>query len=203
MVDIKEKILSTATLRMQQVGIRSVSIDDLCHELGISKKTFYVHFSSKEDLVAAILITQEEKLKKDVQHLVEKKSVVQCIIDWTKIAKKTEKQRHQAPPMLYDLQKYYPSIHNDHRIRVRSIIQEFLIQFLQKGQNEGIFRLEIDIEATAMLFVNAQVMMMEHIEAQQLSTAERRLMSRNTMDILLRGVFTVEGLNTLIRECEN
>jgi AcrR family transcriptional regulator len=32
-------------------GIRDVSIDEVCHELGISKKTFYVFYAKKEDLV--------------------------------------------------------------------------------------------------------------------------------------------------------
>ena len=44
MHDIRENILQVAIERMQQVGIRSVSVDDICHELGMSKKTFYVYF---------------------------------------------------------------------------------------------------------------------------------------------------------------
>ena len=124
---------------MQQVGIRSVSIDDLCKELGISKKTFYVYFPSKDDLVDAMLHAHEEKVTKDVQHLVANKSVVQLIVDWTKITKQTEKSNHQTPPVLYDLKKYYPNLFKIHIKRVRRVMQQFLVQFLQKGQTEGIF----------------------------------------------------------------
>ena len=60
MADIKGEILQRAILRMQQVGIRSVSVDDLCHEMGISKKTFYVYFPSKDDLVSEILQVHEQ-----------------------------------------------------------------------------------------------------------------------------------------------
>ena len=56
MANLKEDILKAATPRMQQVGIRSVSVDDLCKELGISKKTFYVYFPSKDELVSEIQI---------------------------------------------------------------------------------------------------------------------------------------------------
>ena len=38
-----------------RLGIRSVSIDDICHELGMSKKTFYVYFASKDELVEQLL----------------------------------------------------------------------------------------------------------------------------------------------------
>ena len=81
MNDVKESILKAARPRMQQVGIRSVSIDDLCKELGISKKTFYVYFPSKDELVSEILHVHEQKMTREVQHLVADKTVVQCIID--------------------------------------------------------------------------------------------------------------------------
>lgn len=197
MESIKSQILSLATLRMQQVGIRSVSVDDLCHELGISKKTFYVHFPSKDDLVEAILREQETKLANDVLHIVEKKSIVQCIVDWTAIAKKTEQCRQEAPPLLYDLQKYYPTLHKNHRNRISSFMRDFLVQFLQKGQNEGIFRDGIDAEITAMLFVNTHIQMVEYAESNHLSPTEVRYLNRVHMDILLRGIFTQEGLKTL------
>lgn len=185
---------------MQKVGIRSVSVDDLCHELGISKKTFYVHFPSKEDLVESMLRERESKLITDIQHFVEKKTVVQCIVAWTTIAKKTEKSQHEAPPMLYDMQKYYPNIHKNHRNRIRSFMREFLVQFLKKGQSEKIFREGIDVDVTAMLFVNTHAQMMEYAEANHLLPSEVRHLNKVHMDILLRGVFTPEGLQTLEKE---
>ena len=77
MANLKEDILKAATPRMQQVGIRSVSVDDLCKELGISKKTFYVYFPSKDELVSEILHVHEQKMTREVQHLVADKTVVQ------------------------------------------------------------------------------------------------------------------------------
>jgi AcrR family transcriptional regulator len=197
MTDMKENILRVATPRMQQVGIRSVSIEDLCKELGISKKTFYVYFPSKDDLVDAMLHAHEEKMTKDVQHLVANKSVVQLIVDWTKIAKQTEKSNHQTPPVLYDLKKYYPNLFKMHIKRVRRVMQQFLVQFLQKGQTESIFRQEIDIEVAAMLMVNTHLTLAEYADNHELSPQEIRHIGKTSMDILLRGMFTPEGLLTL------
>ena len=197
MIDMKENILQVATPRMQQVGIRSVSIEDLCKELGISKKTFYVYFPSKDDLVDAMLHAHEEKITKDVQHLVANKTVVQLLVDWTKIARQTEKSSHQTPPILYDLKKYYPNNFKLHLKRVRRVMQQFMVQFLQKGQTEGIFRHEIDIEVAAMLMVNTHFMLAEYADNHELSPQEIRHIGKTSMDILLRGMFTPEGLNTL------
>ena len=77
MADIKHEIVKLSIERMKQVGIRSVSVDDICHELGISKKTFYVYFSSKDDLVEALLHVHEQKMANEVQRLVADRTVVQ------------------------------------------------------------------------------------------------------------------------------
>ena len=197
MTDMKENILRVATPRMQQVGIRSVSIEDLCKELGISKKTFYVYFPSKDDLVDAMLRAHEEKITNDVHHLVANKTVVQLLVDWTKIARQTEKSSHQTPPILYDLKKYYPNIFKLHLKRVRRVMQQFLVQLLQKGQTEGIFRHEIDIEVAAMLLINTHFMLAEYADNHELTPQEVRHLGKTSMDILLRGMFTPEGLTTV------
>lgn len=51
----KLHIIKTAGEMFFRLGIRSVSIDDICRELGMSKKTFYVYFPSKDELVAQLL----------------------------------------------------------------------------------------------------------------------------------------------------
>lgn len=203
MADIKHEIVKLSIERMKQVGIRSVSVDDICHELGISKKTFYVYFSSKDDLVEALLHVHEQKMANEVQRLVADRTVVQCIVDWTKIAKHTEKSTHQTPPMLYDLKKYYPALYQEHLQRMRGVTKRFLAQFLQKGQTEGIFRGEIDVEVAAMLLVNTHLMLVERAEGLKMKPQDVRHMGKMTMDILLRGMLTAEGLAVLEKEVHN
>ena len=44
MEEVKENIIKIALNQFNQIGIRNVSIDDVCAELRISKKTFYQYF---------------------------------------------------------------------------------------------------------------------------------------------------------------
>ena len=85
MNDVRENILQVAIERMQQVGIRSVSVDDICHELCMSKKTFYVYFPSKDDLVQAILHKHEQKVAHDLDNALSKRTITQVIVEWAKI----------------------------------------------------------------------------------------------------------------------
>ena len=53
--DAKSRILLAARERMLRVGYTRLSVDDLVSDLGMSKKTFYRIFRSKEDLLVQIL----------------------------------------------------------------------------------------------------------------------------------------------------
>ena len=48
---MKEKIINKASELFLTLGFKSVTMDDIANELGISKKTIYVHFPNKTDLV--------------------------------------------------------------------------------------------------------------------------------------------------------
>lgn len=194
---IKNKIITFASEQMERLGIRSVSVDDICHEFGISKKTFYVHFDTKDSLLEAIIRLHEQQMAENLEYIVKKKTVLQAISSWHTIAKQAKKSTDQKPPLIHDLQKYYPELFKAHEKSVRQIMVNFLVRFLQKGIDECIFRQEINIEMTASLFVDMHKALMVRADKQKMTLAQIRQEGKHNMDILLRGIFTLEGLNTL------
>src|SRR5580692_10738812 len=52
---MKERILETADKLFYLQGIRAVGVDTIAAEIGISKRTLYNHFPSKDALIAAYL----------------------------------------------------------------------------------------------------------------------------------------------------
>ena len=203
MNDVRENILQVAIERMQQVGIRSVSVDDICHELGMSKKTFYVYFASKDDLVEAILGVHQEKVAKELAHSLQKRTVEQSLVEWAKIAKQTEKQTIKTPPMIYDLEKYYPQLFKQHKTYMRAATEAVLVQFLQKGVEEGVFRKEIDEKIVAMVFIDIQYKLMEFMSKGEKSREEILRIGQQGMDILVRGILTENGLLRLREKVKN
>lgn len=71
METIKENITATAMEQFKRLGIRNVSIDSVCAEIRISKKTFYQYFESKETLIREALhfeqLNNVEKFTKAVK----------------------------------------------------------------------------------------------------------------------------------------
>ena len=53
--DMKERILRTADRLFYLQGIRAVGVDTIAAEVGISKRTLYNHFPSKDALITAYL----------------------------------------------------------------------------------------------------------------------------------------------------
>src|ERR1700742_3402337 len=53
--DMKTRILETADRLFYLQGIRAVGVDTIAAEIGISKRTLYNHFPSKDRLIAAYL----------------------------------------------------------------------------------------------------------------------------------------------------
>lgn len=202
MAEIKDDILRIAIRRMQQVGIRSVSIDDICHELGMSKKTFYVYFLSKDELVAAILQIHENKVAHELELAMQKRSIVQCITEWSKIAKHTEKSIVKTPPMIHDLEKYYPVLFAQHKKIMRQATERVVVHFLQQGVKESVFRKEINVQITAMMFMDIQYKLMALVSEGKRSREEIHNIGHQSMDILMRGILTPEGLKTLEKEVE-
>ncbi len=203
MTNIKDNILKVAIERMQQVGIRSVSIDDICHELGISKKTFYVYFPSKDDLVHAILHKHEQKVAHDLDNALSKRTITQVIVEWAKIAKSTAKKDLKTPAMMYDLEKYYPQLFTAHKKVMRQTAENILVRFLEKGVSEGIFRAEIDVDVVAMMFLDMQYRLLDLITGEQMTKEEVHRIGRQRMDILMRGILSETGLVQLREKVKN
>ena len=202
MADIKDEILKIAIARMKRVGIRSVSIDDICHEMGISKKTFYVYFASKDDLVEAILAIHEGKVARELNNALSKRSVTQVIVEWAKIAKSTQKTDSKTPPMMYDLEKYYPLLFAEHKKVMRQTAESILVRFLYKGIEEGLFRAEIDVKIVATMFLDMQYRLLDLMTGGQLSKEEVHRIGRQRMDIMMRGILTPGGFETLKKQVE-
>jgi len=56
----KERILTTANKLFYSEGIRAVSLDVIAEKAGITKKTVYYHFKSKDDLIEAYLVSRDQ-----------------------------------------------------------------------------------------------------------------------------------------------
>ena len=66
----KEKICKSAMKLISEKGYDNVSIQEITKEAGVSKGAFYIHFSSKEDLIEKNISYYYDDMKLDDSHSV-------------------------------------------------------------------------------------------------------------------------------------
>lgn len=193
MSDIKEDIIEVASENMQRVGIRSLSIDDICKLLGISKKTFYVHFATKEELVDALLKHQEMEVFDKVEHMIETQSVEQILRACLAIVYRT-KQIMQPPVFIYDMKKYYPQRFEQCKLRMQNNSRLLVSHILEKGIAEGFFRADLDVALTANFLARLHFGLLNVLSDGD-TRKERELVAetRYGFSLIVRGIITEEG----------
>lgn len=133
-------------------GIRSVSMDDISRELGMSKKTLYQFFSNKSDLIGEVLGQDfhnfESKLQ-SVMHLdnnaIDDLLALSMVID--------EHMKEINPVVSFDLKKYYPEIYRENLEKKRVFASAYLKENIEKGIRENIYRSDLNIELIAKLYM--------------------------------------------------
>ena len=194
MSDQKAHIIKTSGELFFRLGIRSVSIDDICRELGMSKKTFYVYFESKDALI-------EQLLRANLAYIGGKMGELLQLQDFRLIVKRFLKRQEtekndvrRVPQLVYDLKKYYPRQFAEFQQQIFELHQHYLEQYLELGVLQGLVRANLNIQVTALIFARihgAAIRDFEQLEAQNHNMHQ---LGYTTMDILVRGILSEEGL---------
>lgn len=131
-------------------GIKSVTMDDVSRELGISKKTLYEQFSDKSELVKEVI--QHELSCTQRKFDMEKNNPENALEELFFIFRYyiTMLKEHY-PSFEFDLRKYYPGIHSELKARRREKMMENAIKNIKRGKKEGLFRQDMNEEFIAKL----------------------------------------------------
>jgi len=105
-MDIKDRIREKSHELFMRYGIRSVSMDDIALQLGMSKKTLYHYFTDKDELVDAVLGDEVGQGQQDcLKCFTDSKDAVDEIFLTMKHI--IEQFRNMNPMVLHDLQKFH------------------------------------------------------------------------------------------------
>lgn len=144
-MEIKDRILFKAEELFMQFGIRSVSMDDIANNLGMSKKTLYQYFADKDELVDAVVELHINKIQDDCQSCKSEanNAIHEIFITMERIMIEFS---NMNPMLLYDLEKFHHKAYQ----RFRNHKDKFLLQVINNniewGIKEELYRSGIDID---------------------------------------------------------
>ena len=144
-VDTKQRIQKAAHDLVMQYGIRSVSMDDIAANLGMSKKTIYQYFKDKDELVEAVveevISTNQCACKADIDR--SENAVHEIFLVMEMMA---EMFKTMNPFILHDMQKYHPSAFSKFKKHKNEFLYNVCTQNLLRGVKEELYREELAVD---------------------------------------------------------
>jgi AcrR family transcriptional regulator len=145
MMDIQKKIIIHSLQLFKSQGIKNVTMSDISKTLGMSKKTLYVHFANKKDLVNQSVIYLFDLPFSYLEDILKEKTTLKKKI--TKFYNYAiDYLKDVSPIFVADLKKQYPNTYLDYNERRRKLIFELIKQELDKAQLSGEIEESIDTQ---------------------------------------------------------
>lgn len=192
-------ILQKVGCLYQKYGIKSVTMDDVARELGISKKTLYQYVNDKSDLVAKV-IDLDDQMKREKFH--ENNTSENAIDQLIYVHREVNKMlRETNPSMMYDLKKYYPDLHDQMMERKRKGMFENVLKNLKWGIEDGLYRDELNVDIIAKLYLSRIESIMDH----EIYTIEEFTSPKFFREIFIyhiRGIANKKGIEYLEKNIE-
>lgn len=198
---MRETIINKATELFLTLGFKSVTMDDIANEMGISKKTIYVHFQSRTKLVEAATFSVFESICRGIDRIYETSSnPIEQLYDIKKYAMNFLKNEKTSPQ--YQLKKYYPQIHQRLQLKQFEKMQIHVKESMVKGVEIGVFRADINVDFISRMYFNG----MSGIKDQTIFPKEifsMEFLTESYLEYHLRAIVTDKGLTILKKFINN
>ena len=108
-MEIRTRIIEGAAQLFKTYGIKSVTMDSLANQMGISKRTIYEVFSDKDELLISVLQWMSEKQRAMIQKILDdSENAIVAIFKMLETSR--DHFQDMSPAFQYDLKKYHSEV---------------------------------------------------------------------------------------------
>jgi AcrR family transcriptional regulator len=189
--DLRERIVEAARERFFSMGVSQVTMEELAHDLGMSKKTVYKFFNSKDDLVKAVLDDVKEEVERNICRITENNEmdfVQKLKTTMTFLALHYSKW---SPALVQDLRRNAPHVWKEIEA-YRSQKMEGCGNEIRQGIELGVFRADVDPQLVMRLFSHA-IQTMVHPDMLSQIPYSAGQVYETIVKIIYGGMFTDEA----------
>jgi len=148
---MREKIIQKSAELFLDIGFKSVTMDDIASEMGISKKTIYVHFPNKTKLVEAVTFNLFDIICDGIDTICDNApNPIEELYSIKMFVMHHLKNEKSSPQ--HQLRKYYPLIHNQLKIKQFDKMHQSVKDSIQQGVDTGVFRNSIDVDFISRMY---------------------------------------------------
>lgn len=190
-LDLLDKIPEVAMILFAEQGIKNVKMDDVAHKMGISKRTIYELYETKENLLYEAIVKCFNVREQMMEVIARRcKTVMEILLE---VYRSRVEEFKNTNPLFYSDMGKYPQVleflmEQNKRIRGKSLA------FIQRGIDEGYFRPDLNYNLAGMLFDAMGKYIMEKQLYSQYTIEE---IFKSFVFVSLRGICTEKGIRAI------
>lgn len=200
-MEMQDRIASKAHELFFRYGIRSISMDEIASQLGISKKTIYQFYADKDALVQLVvenMLSDNEGECFNTRNLSENPVhevfiALDMLQDMLKVTN---------PNIVYDLQKYHPAAYRKLADHHNKFLFELIVQNLEEGKQQQLYRQDLDSEIIARFRLTTVFMIFDPDFTTNLGKSSLTAVIEEITIHFLYGIATIKG-QKLIQKYKN
>ncbi|GGK43221.1 MULTISPECIES: TetR/AcrR family transcriptional regulator [Flavobacteriaceae] len=195
---MKETILKRAGETFLKYGFKSVTMDDIANDLGISKKTIYKHFKNKVELVDQATEYMHNLMHTEVLKVYNMEyNAIEENFEANKVFKGFMQNSDDSP--IYQLKKYYPETYNKIMSREFCMFRDCLLTNVEKGIREGLFRANLYVEQVVKFYFSL-IMSVHDSDIYTYSKNTINKLELNVLEYHIRAIATKKGIKELEKQ---
>lgn len=199
-MELKEKIISQSLLLFINRGVRSVNMDEVSSNLGISKKTLYLYVDNKSDLVFQAFSLQCHNLTNSLSSICsDDKNAIDELYEIDEMIFLLFKSMHIS--LVGELKKYY--------IESWELVEDFKTNFLfnliekniKKGISQSLYRENLNSNVISKIFINRCESLVDGLLFADLAIDLREILKEHRI-YHVRGIASLKGTQHLEEKLE-
>ena len=188
----RQRIVNAARAHFFSHGFRSVTMDDLAEELGISKKTLYAHFPGKFDLLEAVLADKLRSVEATLKE-VTRAHPNDFPATLRNLLAGTHRELDEIkPPFVRDMRQKAPEVFKVVERRRAALLQRYFGKFFVEGQRAGMVRKDVPAKLIIEILLAMVQSIMNPPKMEELGMMPKEGFA-GILKIVLEGALTAKG----------
>jgi AcrR family transcriptional regulator len=201
MNDKKMEFIGKALEVYMKYGIKSVTMDEMARQVGVSKKTIYQYVKDKNDLVEQC-ITCAQMMDEELIKIIisQNENAIDEVLAISKYIGEELKKVH--PSIFFDLAKYHPKAMDMIKCHKDDFIRDCVKDNLIKGIDQGYYRGNMNVDIISKVYLTT----MDHVLAGDFFDSTKISPDQIYLDVFryhIRGIASEKGITYLTEKLKN
>jgi AcrR family transcriptional regulator len=188
----RQRIVDAASVHFFSHGFRSVTMDDLAAEMGVSKKTLYAHFPSKIALLEAVLANKFARLEAKLKEIARAHPHDFSAALHELLSNAQRELDEIKPPFVRDIRQKAPQVFKGVERRRAELIEHFFGKLFAEGQRTGMVRKDLPAELMIEILLAAVQAIVNPAKVEELGLTPKTGFA-SVVKVVLEGVLTRQG----------